>query len=60
MVNQECNYVNHFDLETKSTPTSKKWIQPYQIGLGFSRFLPRVHQSRHRIQVDSVTPDDFG
>jgi hypothetical protein len=33
MVNQECNYVNHFDLETKSTPSSKKFIQPYQIGL---------------------------
>jgi hypothetical protein len=33
MVNQECNYVNHFDLETTSTPSSKKSIQPYQIGL---------------------------
>jgi hypothetical protein len=33
MVNRECNYVNHFYMEIKTTPSSKKFIQPYQIAL---------------------------
>jgi hypothetical protein len=52
MANQECNHVNHFELETKSTPGWEKFMQPYQSN---HKSVVRLYQKKHFKELDMTS-----